>query len=88
MENLKLKSIRLSKKDLGKAEELSAQLTYYTTSDIIRVAIWVGLKFIQPRVISELLRMMWQEEFNGVSYDARDVLRTAGEELEKLKNVE
>lgn len=88
MDILKLTSIRLSKSVLGQAAKLGHEVGYYRTSDVLRVAIWVGLKFLTPGVLHRFLQLMWQEEFNGVSYNAWDVIRTAGEELEKLKNVE
>ena len=79
MEVLKLTSIRLSKSALSQANQLARELGYYRTSDIIRVAIWLGLKFLKPGVLHEFLQMMWQEEINGANYSARDVLRTAEE---------
>lgn len=88
MEVLKLTSIRLSKSALAQAAILGRNLGYWKTSDIIRVAIWVGLKFMKPGVLHQYLQMMWQEENNAVSYSLEDVLRTAGVKLENLKNVE
>lgn len=88
MEILKLTSIRLSKSALSQANQLSRSLGYWRTSDVLRVAIWIGLKFIKPGVLHELLQMMWQEEVNGANYSPRDVLRTAGESLENLKSLE
>lgn len=79
MEVLKLTSVRLSKSALAQAAVLGKHLGYYRTSDVIRVAIWVGLKFMKPGVLHEYLQMMWEEEEKGIKYSARDVLRTAGE---------
>lgn len=88
MEVLVLKSIRLSKKSLTIAKELGHDRFFPTTSDVLRLAIWLGLKLLQPRLLHEFMRMMWQEEFNGVNYSAADVLRTAGDSLENLKSLE
>lgn len=78
MENLKLTSIRLSKDSLDRAERLSGDSRFYTTSDILRVAIWIGLKFLSRRSISELLVMMWREENSNEIITLEDVIRTAG----------
>lgn len=88
MEILKLTSIRLSKSALARANELGRSIGYYRTSDVLRVAIWLGLKFIKPGVLHEFLQMMWQEESNGADYCAADVLRAAGEKLENIKSLE
>lgn len=88
MEILKLTSIRLSKSALSQASELGRTLGYWRTSDVLRVAIWIGLKFLVPGVLHEFMQMMWQEEVNGAQYSARDVLRTAGEKLENHKKLE
>lgn len=79
MEVLKLTSVRLSKSALANAAKLGRELGYYSTSEIIRVAVWIGLKFMKPGVIHQLLDMMWEEEEKGIKYSAKDVLRT-GEE--------
>lgn len=88
MEVLKLTSIRLSESVLKEAKELGKNLGYYRTSDMLRVAIWVGLKFMKPGVLHVFLRMMWQEEINNAQYNAWDVLRAAGEKLEKPESSE
>ena len=85
MEILKLTSIRLSKSVLAQANELGHLLGYWKTSDVLRVAIWVGLKILNPGVLRELLHMMWEEEALGKHYSTMDVLRTAVKELENLK---
>ena len=79
MEVLKLTSVRLSKSALANAAKLGRELGYYRTSGIIRVAVWIGLKFMKPGVLHRYLQMMWEEEEKGIKYSARDVLRTAGE---------
>ena len=78
MEYLKLTSIRLPKEYLVAADKLTDNLGYYKRSLILRVAIWVGLKFIKPGVLHKLLEMMWEEEIGRKSYSLEDVLRTAG----------
>ena len=88
MEFLKLTSIRLSKKTLAQAQEISRGRVYFSTSDVIRLAVWIGLKVVKVGLFHELSQMMWQEEYNGVNYSLEDVLRTAGVKLENLKNVE
>ena len=88
MEVLKLTSIRLSKSALAQAKSLARSLGYYRTSDVLRVAIWLGLKILKPGVLHVFLDMMWQEEVHGASYNPLDVLRTAVESLEKLKSFE
>ncbi len=88
MEILKLTSIRLSKSSLSQAAALGRGLGCFRQSDVLRVAIWIGLKFLKPGVIHEFMHMMWQEEVNGAEYCAADVLRTAGEMLENHKSLE
>ena len=78
MENLKLTSIRLSKATLIEASKLAGHLGYYHTSDVLRAAIWLGLKLIKPGVLHELLHMMWVEEIDRKSLTRQDVLHTAG----------
>ena len=88
MEFLKLTSIRLSKKALEQAQEMSRGRVYFSKSDVIRMAIWIGLKVIKVGSFHELSQMMWQEEYDGVNCSLEDVLRTAGVKLENLKNIE
>ena len=88
MEILKLKSVRLSKKTLAKAEELSRGRVYYSTSDVIRLAIWIGLKVLKPGVFHKLSPLMWREENDNADYSLQDVLQAVGEELENLKSLE
>lgn len=79
MEVLKLISIRLSKASIGKAREIGNSVGYYRGSDVLRVAIWIGLKCITPGVLHRYLHMMWEEEERGKYYTIEDVIRTAGE---------
>lgn len=88
MENLKLTSIRLSKSALASAKELARTTEYYRPSDILRVAIWLGLKFLKPGVLHKFMHMIWEEEVNGADYCAADVLRTAVDSFKNLKSLE
>lgn len=88
MEILKLTSIRLSKSSLSQAAALGRGLGYFRQSDVLRIAIWIGLKILKPGVIHEFAHMMWEEEDKGANYSAADVLRTAGEMLENHKSLE
>lgn len=78
MEKLKLTSVRLPESSLASASELSTGFWHYTSSDIIRIAIWVGLKVLYLGTICKLARMMYEEEKTGKRYTLEDVLRTAG----------
>lgn len=78
MEKLKLTSIRLSVETLDRAERLSWDSEFYTTSDILRIAIWIGLKFMHSGIISKLLIMMSKEELGKEIVTLEDVLHTAG----------
>ena len=78
----------MSQSVLSRANELGRTLGYYRTSDVLRVAIWIGLKFLKPGVIHEFMHMMWEEEVKGTHFSAADVLRTAVGSLENLKSLE
>lgn len=78
MENLKLTSIRVGVDSLESASAIAKQFGYFTTSDVLRVAMWVGLKVITPRCFSILSRMMWEEDAGKDIVTLEDVLRAAG----------
>lgn len=78
MEVLKLTSIRLPKAYLEAAGKISRELGYYQMSHVLRLAIWLGLKFMKPGVLRQLIDMMWKEEIGRKSFTLEDVLRTAG----------
>lgn len=78
MEILKLVSIRISKESLANAEKVARGAGYYQRSSVLRVAIWIGLKFMKPGVLHQLADMMWKEEIGFKCYTLEDVLRTAG----------
>ena len=81
MEKLKLTSVRLSKGTLDSASKLSNADNYLCTSDILRIAIWLGLKLMRPGVLLQLQHMMAQEETGWKSYKLEEVLRILGYEL-------
>ena len=81
MEKLKLTSVRLSKGTLDSASKLSNAENYLCTSDILRIAIWLGLKLMRPGVLLQLQHMMAQEETGWKSYTLEEVLRILGYEL-------
>lgn len=81
MEKLKLTSVRLSKGTLDSASKLSNADNYLCTSDILRIAIWLGLKLMRPGVLLQLQHMMAQEETGWKSYTLEEVLRILGYEL-------
>lgn len=78
MIKLKLTSVRLPESSLASASELSTGFWRIKSSDIIRLAIWVGLKLLYLGTIEKLIHMMWEEEEKGKRYSLEDVLRTAG----------
>lgn len=78
MEILKLISIRLSKSSIDKAKVIASSVGYFSASEVLRVAIWLGLKCITPGVFHKLLLMQWEEEEKGVYYTLEEVIQTAG----------
>lgn len=78
MSKLKLTSIRVSTESLDSAHALSKQMNYYSPSDVLRLAMWVGLKVITPSCASKLMGMMWKEEAGLDIITLESVLRTAG----------
>lgn len=78
MSKLKLTSIRVSTDSLDSAHYLSEQMNYYSPSDVLRLAMWVGLKVITPSCASKLMGMMWKEEAGFDIITLESVLRTAG----------
>lgn len=88
MSELKIVSLRLESDSLKWADKMASDLHYYSRSDIIRLAIWVGAKVIISSKVSDLNVLRWEEEFKGVDVSLEHVLRTAGVELEDLKRME
>lgn len=78
MSNLKLTSIRVSTDALDSAHALAKQLGYYNPSDVLRLAMWVGLKVITPRCAPALFSKMWKEEAGLDIITLQDVLQNSG----------
>lgn len=78
MENLKLISFRIPKEYLANAEKAAREADYYQRSFVLRVAIWIGLKFMKPGVLRQLADMMWKEEIGFKCYTLGDILCTTG----------
>lgn len=78
MEKLKLTSIRLENSSLEKASRIAKDNRYHKSSDIIRTALWVGLKIVNSHNCGKLSNYQLQEEILKTSYGLEDVLRTAG----------
>lgn len=78
MEKLKLTSIRLENSSLEKASRIAKDNRYHKSSDIMRTALWVGLKIVNSRNCGKLSNYQLQEEILKTSYGLEDVLRTAG----------
>lgn len=78
MSNLKLTSIRVSTDALDTAHALAKQLGYYNPSDVLRLAMWIGLKVLTPRCASKLMGLMWKEEAELDIITLEDVLQTTG----------
>ena len=77
METLKLTSIRLEKRSLEQANRIAKGTNFYMTSDVIRTALWVGLKIVTERNYAKLAHLHWDEEDHGADYVLEDVLHTA-----------
>ena len=77
MNTLKLTSIRLEKRSLEQANRIAKCFNYYMTSDVIRTALWVGLKIVNERNYAKLAHLYWDEENHGADYLLEDVLHTA-----------
>lgn len=88
MSELKIVSLRLESDSLKWADKMAFDLNYYSRSDIIRLAIWVGEKVISSRQVPILTKLKWDEECRGASVLLEDVLHAAGVELENLKRLE
>ena len=82
MSTLKLTSIRLEKRSLAKASQIAKDNRYHKSSEIIRTALWVGLKIVNSRNCGKLSHYQFQEEIRKTSYGLEDVLRTAGQDKE------
>lgn len=86
MSVLKLYSVRLESVSIDRADEVASQLSNWSRSDILRLAIWIGQKVVDARHASELHHLWWDEQFRCKYASLEDVLRTADIELENLKS--
>lgn len=78
MENLKMYSLRVEPEFLKKADNVAESLSYHTRSDVLRLAIWVGLKFINPRNYSKLSFLRWSTGRCIDNIPLEDVIHAAG----------
>ena len=76
MEPLKLTSIRLERQSLEQANDIAKEHLYYSSSDVIRTALWVGLKIVNSRNLPRLSYLHWDEDAHGAHYGPGDVLHT------------
>lgn len=82
MEPLKLTSIRLDRQSLEQADKIAKCRQCYHQSDVLRLAIWAGLKIVNANNLYRLSRLQWDEEYHGVHHELEDVLRTAAQNKE------
>lgn len=82
METLKLTSIRLEKRSLEQANRIAKEFHCYMTSDVIRTALWAGLKIVNSRNYAKLSHLHWDEDAHGVHYGLEDVLHAAAQNNE------
>lgn len=77
METLKLTSIRLENRSLEQANLIAKEYNHYTGSDVIRTALWVGLKIVNTRNLPKLSHLNWDEYAHGARYGLDDVIHAA-----------
>ena len=77
MEPLKLTTIRLERQSLEQANNIAKSRQRYHQSDVLRLAIWAGLKIVNATNLYRVSRLQWEEEAHGAHYELEDVLRTA-----------
>lgn len=82
METLKLTSIRLEKRSLEQANRIAKEIHCFMTSDVIRTALWAGLKIVNARNHAKLSHLHRDEEAHGALYGLEDVLRAAAQNNE------
>lgn len=86
MDVLKVYSVRLESGLVGRIEKIANDSIYWSRSDVMRLAMWIGEKVIDCRHLPELQKLWWQESFNNCSVSIEDVLRAAATTLENLKS--
>ena len=77
MEKLKLTSIRLDRQSLEQANRIGREYNHYMSSDVIRTALWAGLKIVNSRNLILLSHLHWDEYANGARYKLEDVIQAA-----------
>lgn len=87
MDELKIFSMRVESETLEWADKIVNRSGFWTRSDVIRLAIWIGKKVITSRHLEELVRLKVHEDYRDFEVPLEDVLRTAGFTLENLKKV-
>lgn len=80
--------MRVESESLEWADKIVNRPCFWTRSDVIRLAIWIGKKVITSRHLDELVRLKVNEDFRDFEVPLEDVLRTAGFTLENLKKEE
>lgn len=69
MERLKLTTLRISQKSLQRAEKIASSEKYYTQSDVLRLAISLGLHIIGEHIFNTLYHQMYQQEMGNGHWD-------------------
>lgn len=82
METLKLTSIRLEIQSIEQANNIAKDFHYYSSSDVIRTALWAGLKIVNSHNLPRLSKLHWDEDAHGVHHGLEDVLRAAAQNNE------
>lgn len=85
METLKLTSIRLERQSLEQANKIAKDYYYYSSSDVIRTALWAGLKIINTHNCQKLLHLKSIEDVGLKHYGLEDVLHAAAQNNEGAK---
>lgn len=78
MEPFKLTTIRLERRSLEQTNGIAKEHYPYTGSDVIRTALWAGLKIVNSRNFRRLSHLHWDEEAHGAHYVLEDVLQASG----------
>lgn len=78
MERFDFTVVRFSKETLDKAEQLSSSSCVYPAEDIIRIAAWLGLKFMKVDKIQDLLIMEFREREGVELFTPEDILLAVG----------
>lgn len=82
METLKLTSIRLEKSSLEQANRIAKEFGYYQSSNVIRAALWVGLKIVNSNNLRRLSQLKYLEEDGLAYYRIEDVIQATGQNNE------